>query len=128
MKFVELRILTDENISPKVVTFLRKHGTNVLDTKEQGWFGKSDDELLEIAYQDNRWMFTHDTDFGTLAIHEGKRYVGIIFIRVRNMSSQNIISVCHQLFEHDTDFSQGALVVVEETRIRIRQKMKNNLT
>jgi predicted nuclease of predicted toxin-antitoxin system len=55
MKFHQLRFLTDENISPKVVTFLRNHGLDVLDTKEQGWQGKSDDELLKIAYQDKRW-------------------------------------------------------------------------
>ena len=122
MKFDELRILTDKNISPKVVTFLRKHNIDVLDTKEQGWYGKSDDELLDIAYQDNRWIITHDTDFGTLTIHEGKRYIGIIFLRVRNMNSQNIIRVCSQLLDHDIDLLYGALVVVEETRIRIRHK------
>jgi len=32
MKFQELRILTDENVSPKVVAFLRHHGLDVLDT------------------------------------------------------------------------------------------------
>jgi len=54
MKFHELRVLADENVSPKVVAFLRNHGPDVLDTKEQGWHGKSDDELLEIAYQEKR--------------------------------------------------------------------------
>jgi predicted nuclease of predicted toxin-antitoxin system len=121
MKFHQLRFLTDENISPKVVTFLRNHGLDVLDTKEQGWQGKSDDELLKIAYQDKRWVLTHDTDFGVLAIHEGKPYLGIIFLRVRNFQSHNVIRVCNQLLNHDVDFSPQALVVVEEARIRIRQ-------
>ncbi len=120
MKFHQLRVLTDENVSPKIVVFLRNHGLDVLDTKEQGWQGKSDDELLEIAYQDNRWVLTHDADFGTLAIHEGKPYLGIIFLRVRNLKSHNVIRVCNQLLHHDVDFSQRALVVVEEARIRIR--------
>ena len=97
MKFHQLRVLTDENVSPKIVVFLRNHGLDVLDTKEQGWQGKSDDELLEIAYQDNRWVLTHDADFGTLAIHEGKPYLGIIFLRVRNLKSHNVIRVCNQL-------------------------------
>jgi len=121
VKFHELRILTDENISPKIVVFLRNHGLDVLDTKEQGWHGKSDDELLEIAYQEKRWVLTHDADFGTLAIHEGKPYFGIIFLRVRNLQSNNVIRVCNQLLHHDVDFLPSALVVVEEARIRIRQ-------
>ncbi len=37
MKFHQLRVLADENVSPKVVAFLRNHGLDVLDTKEQGW-------------------------------------------------------------------------------------------
>ena len=125
MKFQELRILTDENISPKVVVFLRNHGLDVLDTKEQGWHGKSDDALLEIACQDKRWVLTHDADFGTLAIHEGKPYLGIIFLRVRNLQSHNVIRVCNQLLHHDVDFSQRAMVVVEEARIRIRQASRD---
>ncbi|GJQ50449.1 hypothetical protein KsCSTR_23680 [Candidatus Kuenenia stuttgartiensis] len=40
MKFCEIRILTDENISPKVLPFLRERGIDVIDTKEQSWHGK----------------------------------------------------------------------------------------
>ncbi|MFQ5823857.1 MAG: DUF5615 family PIN-like protein [bacterium] len=46
----KIKILSDENISPKVVAFLREYGSDILDTKEQGWFGKEDEELLNIAY------------------------------------------------------------------------------
>ena len=121
MKFHEVRVLTDENVSPKVVAFLRNHGLDVLDTKEQGWHGKSVDELLEIAYPEKRWGLTHDADFGTLALHEGKPCLGIIFLRVRNLQSHNVIRMCNQLLQHEVDLSPPALVVVEEARIRIRQ-------
>ncbi len=33
MKFHQLQVFIDENVSPKVVAFLRNHGLNVLDTK-----------------------------------------------------------------------------------------------
>ena len=42
MKLLEIKLLTDENISPKVVTFLRQSGFDVIDTKEQQWFGTSE--------------------------------------------------------------------------------------
>jgi len=124
LKFHHLHVLTDENISPKLVQFLREQGLDVIDTKEQGWFGKSDDELMEIAYKENRWVLTHDSDFGSLAIHEGKPYWGIIFFRVKNMQSQNVVRVCNQLLLRDIDFVSGTLMVVEEARIRIRQADK----
>ena len=37
MKLLDVKILTDENISPKVVSFLRNVGLDVLDVKEQHW-------------------------------------------------------------------------------------------
>ena len=37
MKFRQVRILADENISPKVVAFLRSQGIDVVETKERGW-------------------------------------------------------------------------------------------
>lgn len=120
MKFHEIRILADENVSPKVTAFLRIQGLDVLDVKEQGWQGKIDDELLEIAYHDKRWILTHDSDFGTLAIHEGKQCYGIIFLRLRNHRSHNVIRVCGQLLNHHAEISPRTMVVVEEARIRIR--------
>jgi len=121
MRFFALRILADENISPKVVAFLRKQGLDVLDTKEEGWQGKSDDELLEVAHRQKRFVLTHDSDFGTLAIHEGKKYHGIIYLRLRNFHPRNVSAVCGQLLRLDVEISEGMLIVVEETRIRMRQ-------
>ena len=45
MKLQSIKILTDENISPKVVSALRSLGLDVLDVKEQRWYGKEDEEL-----------------------------------------------------------------------------------
>ncbi|BBO18569.1 conserved hypothetical protein [Candidatus Brocadia pituitae] len=120
MKFYEIRILTDENISPKVVSFLRERGIDVIDTKEQNWYGKEDEDILEIAYKEKRFVLTHDSDFGTLAINEGKRNYGIIYLRLRNVSPLNVIKVCKQLLGLDTLISPGTILVIEETRIRIR--------
>lgn len=36
MKISSLKFLTDENISPRIVTFLRKKGIDVVDVKENG--------------------------------------------------------------------------------------------
>ena len=121
MKLHQVRILADENISPKVVAFLRSQGIDVVDTKERGWQGKSDEELLETAYQENRWVLTHDSDFGSLAIHEDKPYWGVVFLRPRDLKPDNVVRVCNRLLQQDVDVSQPTMVVVEEARIRIRQ-------
>ena len=84
------------------------------------WNGKEDEELLKIAYEDNRFVLTHDSDFGTLAIYKGKKYHGIIYVKVKNLQSQNVIKVCRQLLELKTNIKPGALIVAEESKLRIR--------
>ena len=69
MKLNQITLLADENISPKVVASLRLMGLDVLDTKEQHWHGTKDEKLLATAYQEHRFILTHDSDFGTLAIN-----------------------------------------------------------
>ena len=54
MKLTAIKILADENVSSKVVVYLRNIGFDVLDIKEQHWFGKADADLLQIAYAEHK--------------------------------------------------------------------------
>jgi predicted nuclease of predicted toxin-antitoxin system len=119
VKLNTLNWLTDENISPRVVTFLRQRGLEVLDVKEHGWHGKEDTYLLKQAYLTHRVVLTHDADFGTLAINQGQEYYGIIYLRLRNLKVSNVIKVLDRLFIMEIEFQPGMLMVVEETRVRI---------
>ena len=119
MTFNTLNWLADENVSPRVVEFLRQQQLDVLDVKELGWQGKEDHYLLSQAYLANRVVLTHDADFGTLAIHQGQPYYGIIYLRLKNLKVPNVIRVLGQLLALETKWLPGMLVVVEETCIRI---------
>jgi predicted nuclease of predicted toxin-antitoxin system len=121
MKLGDMHILSDENISPKLVKFLRHQGLDIIDVKEQEWQGKTDRELLEIAYKEERWVLTHDSDFGTLAIHEGMPFAGILFLRLGNLKAENVIQVCQKLLKQDLDYPRKGLVIVDENKARIRQ-------
>ena len=121
MKFGDLKMLADENISPKAVFFLRQKGIDILDTKEEKWHGKNDEYLLEKAYSDNRFVLTHDSDFGTLAINERKDYYGIIYLRLKRPNAQSVIRVLEKLLLMDTELRVGSLIIADESRIRIRK-------
>lgn len=123
MKLQDIKILTDENISPKVVGFLRDIGLDVLDVKEHGWYGHTDEALLDIAYREHRFVLTHDSDFGTLAVNKGNPYFGILYLRLKNLRSTNVIKVCDHVFRKNLDVSSGTILVIEETRIRIRHPL-----
>ena len=50
MDLKSFKILSDENIASSVVAYLRNRGVEVIDAKEEKWFGKPDSFLLEQSY------------------------------------------------------------------------------
>ena len=105
MKISSLKFLTDENISPRIVSFLRKKGIDVVDVKEKGWHGNEDKYLMEIANKGKRFILTHDTDFGTLAINEGVPCYGIIYMSMLMYLTK--VSICRTIASwHDQDFRE----------------------
>lgn len=120
MKFNSVKILADENISPRILAFLRAKGIDASDVKEKGWQGSNDRYILEMAYADERFVLTHDSDFGTLAINDGAPCYGIVYIRLKNLKVENVCSVLEKLLKVDLEITKGSIVVVEDTRVRIR--------
>lgn len=120
MNLSKMRFLTDENISPKVVAYLRKYEADVLDVKECGWQGKTDNEILEKAFIEKRVCLTCDKDFGTLAVYGQKPHYGIIFIRSRNLKPTNIIKLLGKLTEK-VEFKKGMIITLTDAGIRIRR-------
>ncbi|MBI3696105.1 MAG: DUF5615 family PIN-like protein [Acidobacteria bacterium] len=64
MNLRDFGLLSDENVHPEVVAFLRRQGWDVLDVKEKGWNGADDVALIRTAFEANRVVLTHDSDFG----------------------------------------------------------------
>ena len=120
MKLTQVKILTDENMSPKVVAFLRQVGIDVRDTKEEHWHGRSDEELLQIAYQEERFVLTHDADFGALAMYQGNPCYGILYLRLNNVKPAQIIQVLAGLMGKEVEIAPFTIWVIEEKRVRIR--------
>lgn len=120
MKLIQAPLLTDENISPRVVAYLRRMGLDVLDTKEKLWHGTEDKGLINRAYQEQRFILTHDSDFGTLAISQGIPCYGILYLRLKNLKSINVIGTFESMLQQDIEIYPHTIWVIEEKRIRIR--------
>lgn len=120
MRFPDLKLLADENISPRVVSFLREKAIDIIDVKEQGWQGSEDEFILRKALEDNRFVLTHDSDFGMLAINAGMPCYGVIYIRIKNLKTENILNLLDKLLRFDKEITSCSIVVVEDTKVRIR--------
>lgn len=117
----DLRFLTDENVSPSLVIFLRVQGHDVLDVKEKGWHGKDDAFLLRKAAKARRFIISHDRDFGELAINQRQPCYGVIYLRLRDQRSSNVVRVMREFLDRDLDIRSGTLIVLRESQARIRR-------
>ncbi|MDZ7724061.1 MAG: DUF5615 family PIN-like protein [candidate division KSB1 bacterium] len=117
--------MADENISPKIVQYFRENELDVIDVKEKGWHGKTDKELLNIAYREKCFSLTHDSDCGTLVVHKQINFYGLIYISVKDLNPEHVKSICDKLFRLKIDIEPGSIIVVEESKLRIRQINKN---
>ena len=124
MKLVECRVLADENLHSQVVAHLRASGMDVLSVREEGWSGKPDTELLQLAVADGRVIVTHDSDFGTLAIRRGQPVFGILYLRPGHLQPSETIALIDCVLSQTIDVQPPFIVVAQrsgdDVTIRVR--------
>lgn len=98
----------------------RGQGHDVKDVKEEGWQGRDDVFLLQRAWATQRFVISHDRDFGKLAIAQQKPCYGVMYLRVRDQRATNTIAVMQQFLKRRIAIQSGSLVVIQEFRARIR--------
>ena len=81
--------------------------------REESWNRYEDRDLLREAHAMNRFVLTHDSDFGTLAVHEGQTITGIIHLRPGNRPSSEVIADLQVLLNTEIDWTPPLIVVCE---------------
>ncbi len=114
-----LRLLADENIPKKLVTFLRQYGVDVTRLQDLGIRGISDKELVNIANELERIILTRDADFTVPSLLSLIRY-GVIYISYQPSKNEiqrlaeRIASMANQL-----EPKPGLLIVIEHEYIEV---------
>lgn len=125
MLIKDYSFITDENIPPQVVSFIRNTGIDVFDIKEQGLSSTSDASIIQLAIETNRIILTQDSDFGTLFFKEAMKLTGIVYIRPGHAASSELIKIISSLFNQEIDITIPFIIVAEllsdKIKIRIRE-------
>lgn len=117
-----MRFLVDNALSPVVSELLNAAGHDAIHVRDLKLATAPDPEIFDAAAATQRIIVSADTDFGTLlAVQNASAPSVILFRRAsqRRPESQaalllnNLVAVADAL-------KQGAIVVIEEDRIRIR--------
>ncbi len=124
MKLTEFSILTDENIQPAVIAFLRERGLDVFSFPEQGQFGLSDADILRFAIEKNRIVLTHDSDFGGLVILNEQSFIGIVYLHPGHIQAEFVIETIRTVFEQIEDVQAPFIVVAERSGDNVRMRLR----
>jgi len=118
-----LRFLVDNACSPKLAQGLRNKGFDAVHVLERDAASDADSVQLDRAVAEGRVLVTADTDFGTLLAMRGAFTPSVVQFR-RRMSRRadaQLEVLLAQLPALADDLRQGALVTIEDARVRIRR-------
>lgn len=125
MKLTDYPLLTDENIDPAVVSYLRRAGFNVRDVVEDKSIGSSDRDLLALAVSEGRLVVTHDSDFGTLVIGQHHPVIGIVYLRPGHIDSQFTIQSIGVLLNQSLELPASFIIAVRRTGVDVAIRMRD---
>jgi Domain of unknown function (DUF5615) len=74
----EIRYYMDENVASAVSAALRRHGIDVVTVVDMQMRGAHDPDHLNLASQQGRVIFTHDSDFARLSSNT-MQHAGIVY-------------------------------------------------
>jgi predicted nuclease of predicted toxin-antitoxin system len=117
-----MRFLADAGISPRTVEFLKQLGHEATHVRTLGLQRARDAELIDRSRADSSVVLTFDLDFGDILALGVLDKPSVIILR---LSDERTESVNHRLSvvlaERAADLEAGVLILVEDTRYRVRK-------
>ncbi len=118
---MSVKVLIDMNLSPDWVPVLQRHGWSAVHWSTVGDPRATDRTIMDWAVANGYIVFTHDLDFGTALALTHATGPSVFQVRGDNVLPDHLEAVVvAALRQHDADLASGALVVVDESKCRVR--------
>jgi predicted nuclease of predicted toxin-antitoxin system len=120
-----MNVKLDENLPFRLASSLISLGHDVHSAQDEGLKGKLDPEIWEAAQRESRFLITQDLDFSDTRRFAPGTHHGILLLRLRSPSRQNLIDRVEEIFQlEDVTQWAGCFVVATERKVRVRQPHK----
>ena len=119
-----MKLLADENIARSVVQELRNNNFDVKDMKEENLKGATDRVLINLAYEEDRIIITHDKNFGNVLNQFNIKHKGVLMIRCKNQHYLNVIEILIKFLNSKLEKKcKNAVVVLSENQVIIHENV-----
>ena len=118
---MSVKILIDMNLSPDWVTLLESEGWSAVHWSTVGDPRATDRTIMDWAVANECVVFTHDLDFGTTLALTHETGPSVLQVRGQDVLPDHLgTAIVAAIRQHEADLESGALVVVDQTRNRVR--------
>jgi predicted nuclease of predicted toxin-antitoxin system len=116
-----MRLLIDMNMSPDLCARFRAAGHEAVHWSTIGAANAPDKAIVDYAKAQGLVVLTHDLDFGAILAATRAEGPSVVQIRTEDaMSDRFVALVSATLTRFEAELSTGALVIVDESRSRVR--------
>ena len=117
-----MRFLLDMNLPRALAGRLSAEGHDAAHVYDAGQGSLPDQDIFRQAAVDQRVVVTFDLDFGEIAGSANPRREGVILLRLRLTRQSHLWDRLRVAIEETgSALAAGAIVVVEDARIRVRR-------
>jgi predicted nuclease of predicted toxin-antitoxin system len=116
-----MRFLCDMGVSRKITAWLRDRGHDSTHLGEEKLSRLPNGNIFEKAFAENRIVLTFDLDVGEIASMTGGKLSSVVIFRLHNTRVNHVLERLAVVLDQAAEaLASGAIVIVEESRLRIR--------
>jgi len=119
---MSIKLLLDENVPPSVALELGRSNHDVIHVRDAGMLGRTDLEVKEFVLIESHCIVTLDSDFADIRNYPPGSHAGIIVLKLKYASSENVAKVLLGLLPKllDIAIETGVLVITNGESYRLR--------
>lgn len=116
-----MRLLLDMNLSPELCPRFEAAGYEAVHWSSVGALNASDETIMLYARDHACVVVSHDLDFSAMLAATHADGPSVVQVRTQDVMSDRLVSLlCAALKQFESDLNAGALVVIDESRSRVR--------
>ena len=117
-----MRFVIDMNIGPEWIACLESGGWQAVHWSSVGSHDADDSDIMQWARDHDYVVLTADLDFGTRLVRSGANTPSVVQLRTEETLVRVIgATVLSAVERARSDLAEGALVTIEDARLRIRR-------